>query len=112
MGSPDTSRATKVEPFQAPAPKDSPETSDSQVLAEVLHDALDNAPFKWELIAHELDVDSSLLSHWTSHRGPMPAFRLIALTRCIGPGVLRWIARQCGFDLVPYNAKARREPGS
>ncbi|WP_316411295.1 hypothetical protein [Mesoterricola sediminis] len=52
--------------------------------------------------ALELCVDVSLLSHWTSRSKPvcMPLHRLVRWTKVMGPGLLRWIARKCGFELV------------
>ena len=88
--------------------KVSHETSkdEAREVADLLFDALEDAPDKWETIAHFLDVDVSLLSHWTSNRGPMPLYRLIRLTKAIGPGLLRQIARRCGYEIVRINEKA------
>ena len=89
--------------------KDSHESSDRHEFDDELYDRLNDSPLKWECIAHQLGVDVSLLSHWTSGRGPMPAYRLIKITEAIGPGLLRYIARKCGYDLVRHcNEKATR----
>jgi len=90
--------------------KDSCESSDRRDLEDRLHKLLEDAPFKWECIAHEIGVDVSLLSHWTSGRGPMPAYRLIKITETIGPGLLRWIAQRCGYDLIRNEEAAQDRP--
>ena len=111
-GSPSTSRAEKLtaEPLR---PLDPSGETFRHELSELLHECLDDAPFKWEEIAQDLDVDASLLSHWANNRTPIPAFRIPELVAKIGPRFLRAIARECGYELVPLtHAKARREPGS
>lgn len=75
-------------------------------ISDRLYEALEDSPDKWETIARFMDVDVSLLSHWTSNRGPMPLYRLIRLTRAIGPGLLRYVAKQCGYDIVRIEEKA------
>lgn len=83
---------------------------DQEAFQDALHEVLDDCSDKWQIIADDLGVDVSLLSHWTSNRGrPMPAWRLIQFTRITGPRFLRWICRACGYDLVPLeNKKAAR----
>ncbi len=62
----------------------------------------DNCEAKQEACAQEMTVDPSLISHWGARKGcDMPAWRLVAWTRTYGAGLLRWIAAQCGYDLVP-----------
>lgn len=77
-----------------------------------LHEVLDDCSGKWSFIADEIGLDVSLLSHWTSNRGrPMPAWRLIDFTRVCGPRSLRWVCRQCGYDLVPLETTKKASPG-
>lgn len=78
---------------------------DARDISDRLYEALEDSPDKWETIAHFMDVDVSLLSHWTSNRSPIPLYRLKRLTRAIGPGLLRYVARQCGYDIVRINEK-------
>ena len=93
-----------IGPKPVPCEKLSHETCpDKRALGDELADRLDDATGKWECIAHDLGVDVSLLSHWTSGRGQMPAYRLIRFTEVMGPGLLRWIAKRCGFNLVRVN---------
>ena len=55
--------------------------------------------------AFEMGIDPSLISHWysdaTGGKPEMPVWRLIPWTGTYGPELLRWVARQCGYDLVP-----------
>lgn len=82
---------------------------DRESFAEALEECLDDASGKWETIALALRVDVSLLSKWTgSHKNPMPAWRLIAFTKKVGPGLLRWIAKQCGYNLVRIEKASSR----
>jgi len=61
---------------------------------------------KWETIATAMDVEESLLSKWASTtQPPMPGFhRLIEWTRIVGPGMLRWLAWQCGYEIRPITS--------
>lgn len=62
----------------------------------------DHNDAKQEANARELRVDPSLISHWGADRGcDMPAWRLIGWTRTYGAGLLRWVAAQCGYEIVP-----------
>jgi hypothetical protein len=58
------------------------------------------------LLAEALREDPGVFSHWMCENfGPgianMPMDRLLAWTQLVGPGLLRWLARRCGYDLVP-----------
>ncbi len=62
----------------------------------------DHNEAKQEACAREMRVDPSLISHWGAERGcDMPAWRLIGWTRTYGAGLLRWVAAQCGYEIVP-----------
>lgn len=77
------------------------EFAERELFAERLEECLDDASGKWETLAMGMDVDVSLLSKWTgSRKNPMPAWRLVKFTEKVGPGLLRWIAQRCGYDLV------------
>ena len=58
---------------------------------------------KQEACAREMGVDPSLISHWgaESKGCDMPAWRLVGWTRTYGTGLLRWVAAQCGYEIVP-----------
>jgi len=84
---------------------------DRKDLEDELAERLDDTSGKWETIANQLGVDVSLLSHWTSGRGQMPAYRLIRFTQVCGPGLLRWIAKRCGYTLTRIE-KATRQVAS
>ena len=84
------------------------DSSESALLEEskiYIRRELDDHPCKWEVNAAALKVDISLLSHCTSKNKPgcMPIHRLVRWTKVMGPGLLRWLARKCGFELVPLN---------
>ena len=74
----------------------------------VMRRDLDNHPIpKWELISPKLGVDSSFLSKWTqrdSRKDFFPLFRLVRWTKVVGPGLLKWVAGQCGFEIIPKHA--------
>lgn len=82
---------------------------DREAFAEALEEALDDASGKWETVAGGIGVDVSLLSKWTgSRKNPMPAWRLITFTKKVGPGLLRWIAKECGYTLTRIEKATKR----
>jgi hypothetical protein len=75
-------------------------------LATKIRQELDDSSFpKWEQAAGPLKVDVSTLSKWTarSKPAPIPAYRLVRWTKVMGPGLLRWICRMCGYELIPIH---------
>lgn len=86
---------------------DSPESELLEESREVMRRELHAHPCKWEQIAPKLGVDDSFLSKWTkrdSGKDFFPLFRLVRWTRFVGPGLLRWVAKQCGYEIVPRDA--------
>ena len=63
--------------------------------------AVELSPAKQEACAHDMNIDTSLISHYTAGRADMPAWRLVSWTQTYGPETLAWIAAQCGYDLIP-----------
>lgn len=53
-------------------------------------------------LAEDLYTDETRLCRWLNddYRDRFPADLLSAWTRELGPGLLSWIARDCGYDLV------------
>jgi hypothetical protein len=80
----------------------------SQLIVEV-----ENSSGKQFGIADGMKVDESTISKWKDSRPGlpvMPAWRLVRWTKKVGPGLLRWIACQSGYDLVPHNRVAPCRP--
>ena len=85
------------------------ELTDRERFKRQLRIELENSSFKQFGIADDLGVDSSLISHWKEEdtgKNCMPAHWLMRWTRVAGPGLLRWVARQGGYDLVPRDSSA------
>ena len=65
---------------------------------------IENCDSKQWGIADGMRVTESAVSHWKDSTSQLPAWRLVRWTRVVGPGLLRWIARQAGYDLVPRDS--------
>ena len=93
---------------------DSGESALLEESRKVMRHELDEHPCgKWETIAHDLKVDDSFLSKWTargSNKDFFPLFRLVVWTKFVGPGLLRWVARKCGYEIVALHRHGHPSP--
>lgn len=77
-----------------------PHHPEAELFGQQVRRHLDDASGKWSAYADPLKTEETNLSKWAGRNSTMPAWRLIRWTKVMGPGLLRWIFRMCGYDLV------------